>query len=101
LLTKIRAQLSGFNAHNFEILALEPHYKDGGVFVKFKYNPAEDQKSTLSAIESDLQRHVQERGGMPSWLELTSGTVWLVKGNHWREVSYSKYSFCLKPMNMF
>ena len=86
LLARIHGHLSAVNTHNFEVISLEPHYKDGGVFVKFKYN-AEDHKSALSAIENDLRRHIETHGGLPSWLGLARGSVWLVKGNPWREVS--------------
>lgn len=37
LLAELKAKLSRVQAHKFTILELEPHLKDGGVFVHFKY----------------------------------------------------------------
>jgi hypothetical protein len=65
---------------------LEPHKKDGGVFVKFKYN-AEHPEEALKAIENDLRDIVVKKGGSPSWIGLKRGTAWLVKGKPWPEVS--------------
>jgi hypothetical protein len=86
LLSGLEAHLSTVKTHNFEVLSLEPHYKDGGVFVKFKYN-AKDQESALLAIEHDLRQHTQQHSGLPSWVGLSGGNIWLVKGRPWREVS--------------
>jgi hypothetical protein len=88
LLAAVKARLSNLKAHDFEILSLEPHHKDGGVFVKFCYSSAStgDQASALATIEKDLRNNAQEYGGFPSWTGLTRGDIWLVKGRPWREV---------------
>ena len=68
--------------------ALEPHIKDGGVFVKFKYT-ASEADGALERILHDLRQSVHSQGGVPSWCGLSSGEVWLVKGAPWREVCSS------------
>jgi hypothetical protein len=71
--------------HNFEIVSLEPHHKDGGVFARFKYS-ASDPVSALDAIQKSLREAVAKHGGIPSWIEFARGNVWLVRGTPWREV---------------
>jgi hypothetical protein len=85
LLANLKARLSTLKSCGLEVLSLEPHPKDGGVFVKFRYN-TEGRESTLSALESDLRQHIEKRGGLPSWLAWPRGNIWLVKGRPWREV---------------
>ncbi|KAM5539125.1 hypothetical protein V8D89_007348 [Ganoderma adspersum] len=84
LLDHLRDLLSKVNTHDFEVLSLEPHSKDGGVFVKFRYNPAGKEDAQQVILES-LRKYVHSKGGVPSWLGLPSGEVWLVKGTPWRE----------------
>ena|ERR1700722_18411743 len=86
LLSRLKDRLSTVKTHNFETLSLEPNYKDGGVFVKFKYD-AGDRDSALATIENDLRQYARRKGGLPSWLGLSGGNIWLVKGHPWREVS--------------
>ena len=72
--------------HGFEVVELEPHIKDGGVFVHFKYNAGE-QGEALETIEKSVREEAEKQGGIPSWTGLTKrGDVWLVKGTPWREV---------------
>ncbi|KAI1790774.1 exonuclease [Ganoderma leucocontextum] len=86
LLDQLRDLLSKANPHDFEILSLEPHSKDGGVFVKFRYNTAGQGTGTAQqSILENLRKYIHSHGGVPSWLGLPSGEVWLVKGTPWRE----------------
>ncbi|KAH9952207.1 RNA12 protein-domain-containing protein [Amylocystis lapponica] len=84
LLAEIQHVLSTVKTHDFHVLSLEPHVKDGGVFVQFRYS-ADDQTPALDAIMQDLKGKTAEQGGMPSWLGLSRGNVWLVKGKPWHE----------------
>ncbi|KAI0721515.1 exonuclease [Cerioporus squamosus] len=84
LLQRLRTLLSKVNTHGFELVSLEPHIKDGGVFVKFRYN-ASDSGNALETILENVRNHVHSHGGVPSWWGLPSGEVWLVKGSPWRE----------------
>ena len=71
--------------YGLKVVTLEPHEKDGGVFVKYKYNAADPESAQQSILES-LRKYVHSHGGVPSWIGLPSGEVWLVKGTPWREV---------------
>ncbi|KAI0637238.1 exonuclease [Trametes polyzona] len=84
LLQRLRSLLSRVKTHDFQVLSVEPHGKDGGVFVKFKYS-AKDEDSALQTILQNLRENVHAHGGVPSWIGLPSGEVWLVKGTPWRE----------------
>ncbi|SJL04426.1 uncharacterized protein ARMOST_07792 [Armillaria ostoyae] len=86
LVQSLRDRLSSVNAHGFHITSLEPHPKDGGVFVRFAYKA--DSENALESIEQELKRRVQDRGGLPSWLGMSSGNVWMVKGIPWNEDMY-------------
>lgn len=74
------------NKYGFRIISLEPQEKDGGVFIKFKYD-SDNANVALEEIVSDLRDTAEQRGGVPSWVGLTRGNIWLVKGSPWREVS--------------
>lgn len=89
LLERLHDLLSKVDTHNFEILSLEPHTKDGGVFVKFKYH-ATEHDSALQLIVQNLRNHVHSHGGVPSWVGLPSGEIWLVKGRPWLEVCFNR-----------
>lgn len=80
--------LNSVKAHGFQLKSVEPHHKDGGVFVKFGYDPGASEEETLNKILEDLRENVAKNGGMPSWTGLpqAQGDVWLVKGKPWREV---------------
>ncbi|KAG7452882.1 exonuclease [Guyanagaster necrorhizus] len=83
----LRDCFSSVKIHGFRITSLEPYPKDGGVFVRFSYK-AGSSESALETIEQELKRKVHDRGGLPSWLGLGSGDVWLVKGIPWNEDMY-------------
>lgn len=85
LLDRLRSVLADVKVHNFKVLNLEPHSKDGGVFVRFRYNAGSDD-AALSEVVHSLRQHTAEHGGVPSWAGLSGGNVWLVKGKPWREV---------------
>ncbi|KAG5645040.1 hypothetical protein DXG03_007219 [Asterophora parasitica] len=84
LLGALRARLDSVKTYDFQVLSLEPHQKDGGVFVRFSYS-ASDPVAALKTIESQLTEEAEKHGGLPSWIGLTRGGVWLVKGTPWRE----------------
>ncbi|KIM87636.1 hypothetical protein PILCRDRAFT_815213 [Piloderma croceum F 1598] len=84
LLERLSSLLSFVKTHNFEVVSLETHQKDGGVFVRFKYS-AVDSVSALDAIQKSAREAASKHGGIPSWIELSKGNVWLVRGTPWRE----------------
>ena len=90
LLSDLRSRLQTVKTHSFNILSLESHRKDGGVFVHFSYCSANND-SALKTIINELKEEAAKRGGLPSWLGLRGGDVWLVKGTPWREVCHSVY----------
>lgn len=83
--------VTSIKAHDFELVSLEPHNKDGGVFVHFKYN-AVDPGVALETIKKGVQESAAKLGGVPSWTGLRRGDVWLVKGTPWREVPDGPHS---------
>jgi hypothetical protein len=82
--------------HNFNILSLESYQKDGGVFIHFAYSANSDD-SALKTIIDELRKEAAKHGGLPSWLGLRGGDVWLVKGTPWREVRSVYTSDPLNP----
>ncbi|VDC07176.1 unnamed protein product [Peniophora sp. CBMAI 1063] len=84
VLERLNALLTSTQPHGFQPLSLEPHHKDGGVFVRFKYN-ASELEDVLPAIERTLKKHAQSHGGVPSTTFLNRGSIWLVRGKPWRE----------------
>ncbi|KAG6910918.1 hypothetical protein DXG01_006601 [Tephrocybe rancida] len=85
LLDVLECRLQHVKAHGFKATSLEPHEKDGGVFVRFTYT-ASNPEAALKSIEQELSKvAVQHGGSMPSWLGLNKGKVWMVKGTPWRE----------------
>lgn len=95
LLDKLNYILNQVHTHNFRPLALEPHNKEGGVFVRFQYSldkpddrtSSDDLQRALETIQHDLREQTAKQGGVPNWCGLDSGNIWLVKGYPWREVS--------------
>jgi hypothetical protein len=86
LLDRLSSLLSSVRTHNFETVSLEPHQKDGGVFVRFKYETAGDSLPALGVIQKSVREAAAKHGGIPSWIEWSRGNVWLVRGSPWREV---------------
>ena len=86
LLGRLSNILETVKTHGFNIKSLEAHHKDGGVFVKFAYDPGASQDAALSTILQELRNNVTSHGGVPSWTGFPTGNVWLVKGRPWREV---------------
>ncbi|OSX64663.1 hypothetical protein POSPLADRAFT_1044153 [Postia placenta MAD-698-R-SB12] len=84
LLDRLRSVLADVKVHGFKVLNLEPHPKDGGVFVRFRCN-ASSNDAALSEVVHSLRQYTAEHGGVPSWAGLSGGNVWLVKGKPWRE----------------
>jgi hypothetical protein len=72
------------SVHNFHPIEFQPQRKDGGVFVRFSYTPEDEQPSR---IENSLREELAKYGALPSWLGLGRGTIWLVKGTPWKEVT--------------
>ena len=88
MLGEIQDLLSSVKTHDFQSLSVEPHVKDGGIFVRFSYTAGNSQ-TPLDDILKDLRSQVKKRGGVPSWSGRPKGEVWLVKGRPWREVCNS------------
>jgi hypothetical protein len=99
LLNRLSSLLSFVKTHNFEIVSLEPHRKDGGVFVRFRYS-ADNSMSALDIIHESAREVAAERGGIPSWIELARGDVWLVRGKPWREVCLIIYNSNFSILNL-
>jgi hypothetical protein len=72
--------------HNFELLSVEPEVKDGGVFARFRYLDTGSSANIMDDLQTQLKKHVERRGGVPSWAGFRRGDVWIVKGHPWREV---------------
>ncbi len=99
LLQAVRARFATVTAHNFTITSVEPHPKDGGVFVRFDYN-ASDDSDALHTIEHHLRQRLKQDGALPSWLGLGThaGQVWLVKGTPWTEVCLFLFLDCMSSI---
>jgi hypothetical protein len=85
VLARIRELISQTNTHGFTPIALEPHIREGAVFVRFRYNHS-DTDDVLSDIESALNKRVAANGGVPSANIFAKGSIWVVRGKPWREV---------------
>ncbi|KZT03537.1 uncharacterized protein LAESUDRAFT_761884 [Laetiporus sulphureus 93-53] len=84
ILDRLRSLFAGITTHGFQLLSLQPHEKDGGVFVKFRYT-AGDPEPALESIVHDLREKAAQQGGIPSWAGLSRSDIWLIKGKPWRE----------------
>lgn len=84
---RLRSQLSSADLPNFEVISVEPHPKDGGAFVHFKYSNISGSNTTVDELQHQLREHVAKQGGLPSWVGFGRGDVWVVKGNPWKEVN--------------
>lgn len=78
------------HTHGFSTIAVEPHPKDGGVFVRFRYTPSlttdADARDALKDIQAALESEALEHGGVPNWMGWKTGSIWLIKGRPWKEV---------------
>ncbi|KAH9180374.1 RNA12 protein-domain-containing protein [Lactarius sanguifluus] len=84
LLDSIKNLISTVHTHGFNPISVEPHVKDGGVFVLFEYTPSQSE-DVLSTIQSDLRNHIHSEGGVPSSAGIRRGNIWVVQGQPWRE----------------
>ena len=82
----IRSVLSTTNVPNFTLLSLEPQLKEGGLFVRYRYQDLDDDGTAVKTIEEQLRATLADGGGIPSWANLGRSDVWAVKGIPWREV---------------
>ena len=84
LLDQLHSLFSNLQDHDFKIVAVEPHEKDGGAFIRFSYD------ATAVNAEQDIVRSLrdlaEQHGGVPSWYGVSRGDIWPVKGTPWREV---------------
>lgn len=85
ILETLSELMSEVHAHGFKPVSIEPHVKDGGVYVLFEYLPSQSE-DVLSNIQSDLRKYFKSRGGVPSSTGLRRGNIWVVQGQPWREV---------------
>ncbi|KAI0048209.1 exonuclease [Auriscalpium vulgare] len=81
VLQDISSILQDAQNDDFLPVSVEPHVKDGGVFVRFHHAPDAD----LNALLVRLRAHVRSKGGVPSSAGLRRGDIWLVQGSPWRE----------------
>lgn len=84
LLKSVRERFEAVKTHNLQILSVDPHLKDGGVFVQFKCKTPDSKEVALKSIEESLKK--QAMGGIATWSGTQRPNVWLVKGSPWREV---------------
>jgi hypothetical protein len=85
LIDTLSEHISKVHTHGFNPISIEPHEKDGGIFVLFEYTPSQSE-DVLQAIQLDLRNHFQSRGGVPSSAGIRRGNIWVVRGQPWREV---------------
>lgn len=78
--------LSTSGVPNFTLVSLEPQLKEGGLFVRYKYQDFDDDGTAVRTIEEQLRTSLADLGGIPSWANLGRSEIWAVKGNPWREV---------------
>ncbi|KAI0030739.1 RNA12 protein-domain-containing protein, partial [Vararia minispora EC-137] len=84
VLSHTRKVLSDFHAHDFQLVSLDPHMKDGAVFVRFKYAPGSPEEDVLSEIESAVRAHFDKHNGVPA-SPFCTGSAWVARGKPWRE----------------
>jgi len=78
--------LSTSGVPNFTLVSLEPQMKEGGLFVRYKYQDLGDDGTAVQMIEEQLRTSLADQGGIPSWANLGRSDIWAVKGIPWREV---------------
>ena len=87
LVEAIRSKLCTSGVPNFSLISLEPQFKEGGLFVRYRYQDFDEEGSTArSVIEEQLRASLADGGGIPSWANLDRSSIWAVKGDPWREV---------------
>ncbi|KAF5372862.1 hypothetical protein D9758_001752 [Tetrapyrgos nigripes] len=84
LLGSIRDSLASVKVQKFQLVTLDPHPKDGGVFVRFKYQ-ASNEDHALKTIKEEIEKCFVESGGVSSWIGRRRTKVWVVQGNPWPE----------------
>ncbi|KAH9981472.1 RNA12 protein-domain-containing protein [Lactifluus volemus] len=84
LLDTFSERISEVHTHGFNPISIEPHVKDGGIFVLFEYIPSQS-KDILQDIQADLRSHFKSKGGVPSSTGIRRGNIWVVRGQPWRE----------------
>ena len=82
----IRSMLSTSGTPNFSLVSLEPQLKEGGLFVRYRYQDFDHDGTAVKVIEEQLRAGLADQGGIPSWANLGRSDIWVVKGNPWREV---------------
>lgn len=82
----IRSMLSTVDVPNFTLVSLEPQLKEGGLFVRYRYQDFDDAETAAKTIEEQLRATLADQGGIPSWASLGRSEVWAVRGVPWREV---------------
>lgn len=83
LIDQLHSLFTNSQDYGFNIIAVEPHEKDGGVFIRFSYDAtANTEQDVLQRLKELAAKH----GGIPSWNGLLGGDIWPVKGKPWREV---------------
>lgn len=87
LIDSLHEVLDGVKSHGFKVVDVKPRNKDGGVFIKFTYDPNSGDDA-LKDILKDVKTAGSKEGGFPTWtgLKQLSGDVWPVKGKPWFEV---------------
>lgn len=78
--------LSTSGVPNFSLISLEPQLKEGGLFVRYRYQDFDNEGTAVGVIEEQLRTRLADEGGIPSWANLDRSEVWAVKGSPWREV---------------
>ncbi|KAJ3822055.1 RNA12 protein-domain-containing protein [Lentinula raphanica] len=85
LLTNLKERFNNVNTHDLRILSVDPHFKDGGAFIHFKYKTREEEEQALKNIEESLKKEARNHGGITTWMGSRTPNVWLVKGSPWTE----------------
>jgi len=91
LLHSIRHCLSSVKEQDFNVVSLNPHPKDGGVFVHFKYD-SPDPDNALHKIREAVENQLKCQG-ITSWWGKQLHKVWIVRGHPWPEVRIWTHNF--------
>ncbi|KAJ3787851.1 exonuclease [Lentinula aff. detonsa] len=85
LLTSLKERFKNVKTHDLQILSVDSHLKDGGVFVHFKYKSPGEEEQALKSIEESLRKEARDNGGIATWLGSRIPNIWLVRGSPWTE----------------